>query len=128
MEPEQGKYAWEHNSNYKKLIKGALDRGLKLAFRVYYDSRDDMRQATPDYVRQAGAAGYYTNDKWSPYPDDPVFQAKLNEFTKAFAAEYDNPDIVDFIDGYNIGLWGEGHTVIYKNGDSGENQKKHWTR
>lgn len=124
LEPEQGKYAWEHNSNYKKLIKGALDRGLKLAFRVYYDSRDDMRQATPDYVRQAGAAGYYTNDKWSPYPDDPVFQAKLNEFTKAFAAEYDNPDIVDFIDGYNIGLWGEGHTVIYKNGDSGENQKK----
>ena len=28
MEPEEGKYAWIYDENYKKLIQGALDRGL----------------------------------------------------------------------------------------------------
>ena len=34
MEPEEGKYAWIYDDNYKKLIQGALDRGLKLCFRI----------------------------------------------------------------------------------------------
>lgn len=124
MEPEEGKYAWIYDNNYKQLIKGALDRGLKLAFRIYYDSRDNYSQATPDYVRQAGAEGFYKDGKWSPYPDNPVFQQKLNVFLKAFAAEYDNPDIVDFIDGYNIGLWGEGHNLMLQGGTSSANKER----
>ena len=58
MEPEEGKYAWIYNENYKKLIKGALDRGLKLCFRIYNNSQDNLSQSTPDYVRKAGAKGY----------------------------------------------------------------------
>lgn len=55
MEPEEGKYAWLYDENYKKLIQGALDRGLKLCFRIYNNGQDNLRTGTPDYVRRAGA-------------------------------------------------------------------------
>ncbi|MEG1635704.1 MAG: hypothetical protein RR388_08760, partial [Rikenellaceae bacterium] len=119
MEPEEGKYAWKEDENYKKLIKGALDRGLKLAFRIYNNARDNLRQSTPDFVRAAGAKGYTVQGGgakyWTPYIDDPIFQEKLTNFVKAFAAEYDNPDIVDFVDGVNVGRWGECHGLEIEN-------------
>jgi ribosomal protein L27 len=49
MEPEEGKYAWIYDENYKKLIQGALDRGLKLCFRIYDNGQDNIRQGTPEY-------------------------------------------------------------------------------
>lgn len=117
MEPEEGRYAWIYDENYKKLIQGARDRGLKLCFRIYDNGQDNLRSGTPDYVRQAGAKGYTVHglkgeSLWTPYPDDPVFQAKLTKFIEAFAKEYDDPDVVDFVDGYNLGWWGECHHVI----------------
>ena len=48
MEPEEGKYAWIYDENYKKLIQGALDRGLKLCFRIYDNGQDNIRQGTPE--------------------------------------------------------------------------------
>lgn len=115
MEPEEGKYAWIYDENYKKLIQGALDRGLKLSFRVYENGQDNIRPGTPEYVRKAGAKGYTVHlneiEHWTPYPDDPVFQEKFANFVKAFAKEYDNPDVVDFVDGYATGWWGECHHV-----------------
>lgn len=50
---------------------------------------------------------------WSPYPDDPVFQAKYAAFVRAFAKRFDDPGTVDFIDGYGLGKWGEGHSMRY---------------
>jgi len=47
MEPSEGHYAWNEDENYKLMIRMALDRGLKLAFRVYVDSKDAFMQATP---------------------------------------------------------------------------------
>lgn len=118
MEPEEGKYAWLYNENYKKLIQGALDRGLKLCFRIYNNGQDNLRAGTPEYVRLAGAKGYQVKgskgELWTPYPDDPVFQEKLEKFVEAFAKEYDNPDVVDFIDGYSLGWWGECHHVLLR--------------
>jgi hypothetical protein len=118
IEPEEGKYAWIYDENYKKLIKGALDRGLKLCFRIFDNGQDMHHQATPEYVRLAGAEGYTVTGggkvHWTPYPDDPVFQAKFTKFVEAFAKEYDNPDVVDFIDGFNIGWWGEAHHIVLK--------------
>lgn len=119
IEPEEGRYAWLYDSQYKKLIEGALARGLKLCFCIYYNSQDCAQQAVPDYVRLAGAEGYLSTGQggqqyWSPYPDDPVFQQKLEQFLGAFAAEYDNPDLVDFVDGTNLGWWGECHHIELK--------------
>lgn len=122
MEPEEGKYAWIYDENYKKLIQGALDRGLKLCFRIYDNGQDNIRQGTPEYVRAAGAQGYEVEGQnnaklWTPYADDPIFQQKYEKFVAAFAKEYDNPDIVDFIDGHSLGWWGEGSHIKYLNSD-----------
>ncbi len=116
MEPEEGKYAWLHDDNFKKLIKGALDRNLKLAFRIYVNGQDNIKQGTPDYVRAAGAKGYQTQrggggKNWTPYPDDPVFQTKFSKFIQAFAKEFDDPSRVDFVDGNGLGQWGEGDNI-----------------
>ncbi len=119
MEPREGYYAWEYDDNYKALVKEARKRGLRLCFRVFYDSQDMSFQSTPEYVRAAGASGYVSNTGyWSPYPDDPVFQDKLEKFVGAFAEEYDDPSFVDCIDAYNLGWWGEGHHVRLMNPDN----------
>lgn len=119
MEPEEGKYAWIYDENYKKLIQGAIDRGLKLCFRIYDNGQDNIRGATPQYVRDAGAEVYNVTGQdaaqlWVPYSDDPIFRQKYEKFVEAFAKEYDNPDKVDFIDGHSLGWWGEGSHVVCK--------------
>lgn len=114
MEPEEGKYAWLYNEEFKAYIQKAKDRGLKLAFRVFFDN------GVPDFVYEAGAHSTLEppmkrkKDKM-PYFDDPVFLEKLSNFIAAFAKEYDDPDIVDFVDAYGLGRWGEGHGVTLKN-------------
>lgn len=110
MEPEEGKYAWKFNKEYLEYIKKAEERGLKLAFRIFFDN------GTPDWVYEAGSKSTLDpplsleNDK-QPYYDDPVFLSKLENFIAAFAKEYDDPSRVDFVDAYGLGRWGEGHGV-----------------
>ncbi|MDR2040303.1 MAG: DUF4832 domain-containing protein [Bacteroidales bacterium] len=112
LEKEEGAYAWEYDEFFLLLERGAEERGLKLAFRVYVDSRDYRTSSTPEYVRMAGAKGYMGNTgKWSPYPDDPVFQEKFEKFIRAFAERYDDPGRVEFVDGFGLGKWGEGHSI-----------------
>ncbi len=110
-EPAAGQYSWNNtSSNFSVLVQGALDRGLRIAFRVYVDSQDSYQQATPEYVRVAGAKGY-TNTFWTPYVNDQVFLNKLNTFIAAFGAKYNDPTKVDFIDAMGLGAWGEGHNM-----------------
>lgn len=40
LEPEEGKYAWIYNERYKWYIQKAKDKGLKLAFRVFFHGVD----------------------------------------------------------------------------------------
>ena len=129
LEPKEGEYVWkDKSSNFSRLIKGALDRGLRLAFRIYYDSNGNCKQSTPEYVLEAGAEGYRTDingteNRWSPYADDKIFQEKLAVFIKAFAEEFDDPARVDFIDAFNLGWWGEGHNINLKAGNDNEQVK-----
>lgn len=119
FEPEEGEYAWnDENSNYYKLIDHALNNDLKLAFRVYVDSQDSYTQATPEYVKNAGAKGVI-KDHWTPYVNDKVFLEKFTKFIEAFGAEYDDPDKVDFIDGMGLGNWGEGHQIPHDSTQTG---------
>lgn len=124
LEPQEGVYAWDVDENFKALLQGALDRGLKLAFCVYVDGQDNIRNGTPDFVREAGAQGYPVHrlwdpegvdNNWTPYVDDPVFQEKFSNFIRAFAEKFDDPDIVDYVDAFNLGWWGEGHHIQYLN-------------
>lgn len=123
--PQNGVYAWQSTCNtkpaqrLKMLVEGAKQRGLKLAFSFMTDSRDKPAQFTPQYVRDAGAKGFTPSEGgyWSPYPDDPVFQQKYEAFLTAFAAEYNDPDLVQFISGTGLGKWGEGHSAKYSTGN-----------
>lgn len=118
FEPCEGEYIWnDPDSRLMKLIKSVNDRGLRIAFRIVVDGRD-QGQNTPQYVFDAGADGYYDpkapGKNRSPYPDDPVFQEKYAKFFKAFAEYFDDPSKVEFIDAYSLGKWGESHSMIYK--------------
>lgn len=118
FEPEEGKYAWLYPDNrLMRLVRSVQDRGLRIAFRIVIDGRD-QGQNTPQYVFDAGAEGYYDpkapGQNRSPYPDDPVFQEKYAKFFHAFAEEFDDPARVEFIDAYSLGKWGESHSMIYK--------------
>ena len=119
MEPTEGDYFWLHEDHYyTRMLQACWDMGVKVAFRITFDGRD-QQQNTPDYVFEAGAdwydqPGYEGHGRISPYPDDPVFQEKYTKFIEAFAKEFDDPDKVDFIDGFSPGKWGEAHALIYK--------------
>jgi hypothetical protein len=115
--PREDEYGWDSDPKLKMLIDGAIERGMKLAFRVVPDSRDEPMTHTPAFVMEAGAKGFETmtghRKVWSPYPDDPVFVEKFEKFVEAFGAKFDNPDMVAFVDGFGLGLWGETHDMKY---------------
>ncbi len=114
LNPEEGVYTWrDPESSVAKMLKSCLDRDLKLAFRFVFDGRDQGQNA-PMYVIDAGAEYFSHGNYKTPYPDDPVFQAKYAKFIEEFAKDFDDPDKVDFIDAFSPGKWGEAHAVIYK--------------
>lgn len=116
LEPEEGHYAWrDPRTRIWRLFKTLRDRNMRIALRVVVDGRD-QGQNTPLYVIEAGAA-YYTSENGrhkSPYPDDPVFQAKYAKFIRALAEDFNDPDKMDFIDAFGLGKWGESHAMVYR--------------
>lgn len=135
MEPSEGQYIWNNDPKYLELIQGALHRKLRLAFRVYFDSGDSYQQATPNWVRTAGAKGYTSGTNawspegnaiscWNPYNNDVVFLQKVRNFINAFGAKYNDPSIVDYIDANGMGLWGEGNHPAFDN--SQPNNNRNW--
>lgn len=118
MEPEEGKYFWEDpDSRLNSLLTSVRARGLRLAFRIVVDGRD-QGQNTPMYVVEAGAECFKSKlgrrEVFTPYPDDPVFQEKYTKFIEALASRYNDNSEVDFIDAYGLGKWGEAHSMQYK--------------
>lgn len=123
LEPTEGRYAWNEDANFISMIKQAKEHGQRLAFRVIMDSQDGHQQATPEFVFKAGAKGYGAPSNRSlktPYVTDPVFRTKYENFVKAFGEQFDDPDVVDFVDTNTIGYWGEMHSVQGMNGAQGK--------
>lgn len=116
FEPEEGKYLWrDPSSRIYRLLKTVTDRGMRLAFRIVVDGRD-QGQNTPLYVIDAGAE-YFTSENGrhkTPFSDDPVFQAKYTKFLEALAEDFNDPDRVEFIDAFGLGKWGESHATAYR--------------
>lgn len=117
MEPEECKYFWnDESSRLNRLLKEVRRRGMRLAFRIVVDGRD-QGQNTPRYVIDAGAKCFTSKvgdiDVFTPYPDDTVFQQKYEKFLTAFAARFNSSDEIDFIDAYGLGKWGEAHSMKY---------------
>lgn len=116
FEPEEGHYLWrDPSSRMYRLIKSISDRGMRLAFRIVIDGRD-QGQNTPLYVMDAGAE-FFTSENGrhkTPYSDDPVFQEKYARFLTALAEDFNDSDKVEFIDAFGLGKWGESHATAYK--------------
>lgn len=115
VEKREGVYEWDDpNSNFSRLIRGATERGLRLAFRFYVNPSDNLRQSTPQWVQKAcrDKNGQWIGDKWSPFLDDRTFQKKFAQFIAAFGKKFDDPAIVEWIDVSSVGRWGEAHGLV----------------
>ena len=117
LEPEEGKFNWPLLDTPAQRW---IAKGKRVALRVTC-SENWIAFATPEWVRKAGAKGYFyefgkgRSDKgwcWDPDFGDPVFLQKLEHFLGAMAARYDSNPNVAFIDIGSYGLWGEGHTLM----------------
>ena len=114
LEPKEGEFRWDLIDTYARPWIAA---GKQIAFRVTCcESR--FTYATPEWVKDAGAKGWFFRDAdpddiWEPDYGDPVFLAKLEDFLRAMARRYDGKPYVAHIDVGTIGMWGEGHTRAY---------------
>jgi len=107
LEPTEGEFHWEIVDTPAQRY---LRAGKKIAFRfTCFESGE--KYATPEWVKDLGAKGYWWNDgvAWEPDYDDPVFLEKLDHFLAAAGARYDGNPNVAFVDVGTIGIWGEGH-------------------
>ncbi len=115
LEPKEGQYNW---SLLDTPAQRWIDKGKQIALRVT-TSESWMRYATPQWVKEAGAKGYFyelgmgrveNGPLWDPDFSDPVYLDKLDAFLTEMADRYDGNPNVAFIDIGTFGLWGEGHT------------------
>lgn len=66
----------------------------------------------------AAAGERYLRNPHSRYQhryDDPFFQSAFRDLVSAMAAEFNGNPIVEFIDTFMYGFWGEGHTWPFAN-------------
>ena len=118
--PEPDKYFWQiPDDPLNKLYQRAQELGLPMAFRVVVDGRD-QGENTPEWVYDKGAAYWPSSglprfsDRKVPDVMDPVWRACYEKFIEDFAAEFNDPSKIAFIDAYGLGKWGEGHNVCYE--------------
>lgn len=126
IEPEEGKFRWDIIDSYARPWIAA---GKQIGFRITCcEAR--YRFATPEWVKNAGAKGWFFNmkkmheiygknpsegspDLWEPDYGDPVFLEKLEKFLQAMGRRYDGKPYVAFVDIGSVGMFGEGHTRAY---------------
>jgi len=128
LNPAPGVYAWrDTGSQIGRLIKGARDRGLPIAFRIVVDGRDQGMN-TPQFVFDAGAKSYVENSAFptriTPLPQDPIFRRYYTSFIEELAKDFNNTELTSFIDAYGLGKWGEAHNVVYQDPNSPTGQDK----
>lgn len=109
VEPEEGRFVWELLDTPAQRW---IDKGCMVAFRISA-MESWLYSATPEWVFEAGAAGYDVDGHYKePEYDDPIFLAKVEAFVSAMAERYDGKAHVAFVDIGHYGMWGEGHTVM----------------
>lgn len=128
LEPDAGQFNWS-------IVDGPaqrfIDRGLQIAFRfTCYEGHGGQFDATPAWVREAGAQGVTVRERdgkdyWQPRYDDPLFLQYLDKFLAAAARRYDGNPHVAWVDVGSFGIWGEGHTKSYHLPYSHEVKRRH---
>jgi hypothetical protein len=117
IEPERGVFHWDV---IDAPARRWMQSGKRIALRFTSAESNEPAFATPEWVKQAGARGYYfelgkgvvaASKHWEPDYRDPVYLAELDGFLAAVAARYDGERGMDFVDVGSFGVWGEGHTL-----------------
>jgi hypothetical protein len=117
VEAERGRFHWDV---IDVPARQWVQSGKRIALRFTSAESDELTFATPEWVKRAGARGYYfepgkgvveASRHWEPDYQDPVFLAELDHFLEAAAERYDGQPGVDFVDVGSFGVWGEGHTL-----------------
>lgn len=131
IEPKEGQFNW---ALLDTPAQRWIAKGKRVALRLTC-SENWMPFATPEWVKNAGAKGYYyefgkgrveKGTTWDPDFGDPIFLEKLERFIKALAARYDGNPNVAFVDIGSYGMWGEGHTMM--SSQVPEAQAREWVK
>jgi hypothetical protein len=77
----------------------------------------DLVLTDSDKESQAEAQRYLKNPhaRYQPRFDDPFFQQAFKELIGLLAAEFNGNPVIEFIDTFMYGFWGEGHTWPFAN-------------
>ena len=115
---------------WKVALAAAGRHGKRLGFRVMMSDPDIAGPALPDFVLEkvpmvslegewkrsgtGAAAVRYTKRHEEPRYDHPFFQEAFRELVSLLAAELDGGPLVEYVDTFMYGFWGEGHTWPYR--------------
>lgn len=108
VQPERERFIWE---TLDTPAQRWIEKGKKVAFRITA-TEHWMRQATPQWVFDAGATSLEVNGYIEPDYTNPVFLQEVENFVHIMAERYDSNPNVAFVDVGHYGMWGEGHTVM----------------
>lgn len=126
----------------------------QVGFRVMLDNPDIAEESLPDFVLEKvpmielegtwgkdSAQTRYRKKHRMPRYDHPFFLEALEEFDAMLAERYDGHPLIEYVDTYMYGFWGEGHTWPYHSNpfpdpataaetwiEIFEMQRRHWRR
>src|SRR5438270_5540958 len=120
--------------DYLKLVfELAKKNNKRIGLRIQMSAPDYTHApALPDFVlnkvpkvdlvlspieSSAAAQRYLTNPhaRYQPRFDDPFFQQVFKELVGLLAAEFNGSPVIEFVDTFMSGFWGEGHTWPFAN-------------
>lgn len=121
----------------------------RVGFRIQMRAPDYREEALPDFVLEkvpmVKLEGQWRRNAKTgfaePRYDHPYFQEAFNELNGLLAAELNGNPLIEFMDTFMYGFWGEGHTWPFKNNPFPDNhaaertwikmfetQLEHWTK
>jgi hypothetical protein len=131
VQPRPGRL--ELPSWVKLVFEMAKKNNKRVGFRIQMCAPDYTHEAAlPDFVLEkvpkvdlvlsdqesaASAKRYLENphSRYQPRYDHPFFQQAFKELVGLLAAEFDGNPLVEYIDTFMYGFWGEGHTWPFGN-------------
>ena len=129
----RGLDAWRLPDYLKLVFALAKKNNKRVGLRVQMCAPDYTHEAAlPDFVldkvpkvdlvlsdqeSSASAQRYLQNphSRYQPRYDHPFFQQAFKELVGLLAAEFDGNPLIEFIDTFMYGFWGEGHTWPFGN-------------
>ena len=105
---------------WKTTLALAKQYGKRLGFRVMMSDPDIEEPALPDFVLDKVPMVALRGGEWKrgahpsnflePRYDHPFFQDAFRELNELLSAEFDGSPLVEYVDTFMYGFWGEGHT------------------